>query len=507
MDPAESRSLRDIAAVLLRHKRKAGLFFVAVMVAVTAYTLFCPRVYRSQAKVFVRLGRENATLDPTATVGQAPVVAGLQSRENEINTAVEILNSRVLLEKVVDEVGPAAILDGGQPQPSGRPDTLSPQASQERYRAITKLTKRLNIEPVKKSNVVAISYDGPSPEIAQTVVAKLVGYYLDRHIELNRTPGAHQFLAEQTARQRAQLTRAEEQLRDLKNETGLIVPEGQRQILVNRMGRLQDELLQTLGALAATEAEVRLLREKLASLSPTHITARTKGVRNEATDNMRGQLYALQLRELESTLKYPEGHPDLKRVRQQAASAKAILVREDQEREQLTEGPDRVYEETQLALLKEEPVLSSLRAKADTLRAQLEQQRTEFKALNENSLRITRLEREFGLQESHYRRYADNLEQAQIDRALEAERISNISVVQPATYDIEPVQPRPLLNFGLGTLLAVLGSVILALQAEHRQRALKVREDAEKQRRIPVLEAMPGLSSSALAVKVGGRNP
>jgi uncharacterized protein involved in exopolysaccharide biosynthesis len=507
MDPAESRSLHDFAAVLFRHKRRAGLFFIGVMIGVTAYTLFCPRVYRSQAKLFVRLGRENATLDPTATIGQAPVVAGLQSRENEINTAVEVLNSRLLLEKVVDSVGSSAILGGTEPRPPDPSDTLSSEATQERYRAIAKLTKRLNVEPVKKSNVVAISYDGPSPEIAQTVVSKLVAYYLDRHIELNRTPRAHQFLAEQTARQRAQLTRAEEQLRDLKNETGLIVPEGQRQILVNRMGRLEDELLQTMGALAAAEAEVGLLRDKLTSLSPTHVTARTKGVRNEAADNMRGQLYALQLRELESTLKYPEGHPDLKRVRQQAAAAKNILVREEQDREQLTEGPDRVYEETQLALLKEEPVLSSLRAKVEILRSQLEQQRLGFKALNENSLRIARLEREFGLQESHYRRYADNLEQAQIDCALEAERMSNISVVQPATYDIEPVQPRPLLYLGLGTFLAVLGSLGLALQAEHTLRAQKTREDAEKQRRIPVLESMPVLSTSALTAKAGARHP
>ena len=50
-----------------------------------------------------------------------------------------------------------------------------------------------------------------------------------------------------------------------------------------------------------------------------HVTARTKGVRNEATDNMRGQLYTLQLRELELRQKYPDGHPDLDRVRQQAA--------------------------------------------------------------------------------------------------------------------------------------------------------------------------------------------
>src|SRR5207249_3151700 len=120
MEPGQSiTSLRDLAPVVSRHRRKMGLFFLAVMAAVTVYVLYCPRIYRSQAKLFVRLGRENSTLDPTATVGQAPVVAVPQSRENELNTVIEIINSRVLLEKVVDSMGTQAILYGREPLPAG----------------------------------------------------------------------------------------------------------------------------------------------------------------------------------------------------------------------------------------------------------------------------------------------------------------------------------------------------------------------------------------------------
>src|SRR5437870_1285276 len=110
--PVPTTQLRDHARVFYRHKGKMLLFFLTAVACVAAFTLLSPRAYRSQAKLFVRLGRENATLDPTATFGQTRVVAVPQSRENEINTAVEILKSRVLLEKVVDAVGPEAILDG-----------------------------------------------------------------------------------------------------------------------------------------------------------------------------------------------------------------------------------------------------------------------------------------------------------------------------------------------------------------------------------------------------------
>ena len=70
--------------------------------------------YRSQAQLLVRLGRENVAIDPTATVGQTPAVSIPQSMENEINSAVVLLKSRVIVEKVVDSLGPRVIL-GAEP--------------------------------------------------------------------------------------------------------------------------------------------------------------------------------------------------------------------------------------------------------------------------------------------------------------------------------------------------------------------------------------------------------
>ena len=318
--------------------------------------------------------------------------------------------------------------------------------------------------------MLAVTYDGPSPEVSQAVVSKLLDFYLERHMQLSRTPEARQFLAEQTNRQRAQLTKAEEELRDTKTGAGLIAPEVQRQLLMTRIARLQDDQLQTTASLAAAEAEVKLLRDKLATLTPTQVTARVKGARNEAADNMRGQLYTLQLRELELRQKYPDGHPEIDKVRQQAAAAQAIIDKDAKDREQVTEGPNRVYEETQLALLREEPQVKVLQTKAAALTTQLAEQRVELKSLNENGLRVARLEREVALMDSHYRRYAENLEQAQIDHAMEAERISNISIVQPATVDAEPVRPRLPVNFAAGLLLRIAAAAGTAYLAEWRGR-------------------------------------
>ena len=76
MQPADpALSLHKLGRIVLRHKKKTALAFVLILGGVVAVTLLGPRSYTSEAKLLVRLGRENATLDPTATLGQSPVIA------------------------------------------------------------------------------------------------------------------------------------------------------------------------------------------------------------------------------------------------------------------------------------------------------------------------------------------------------------------------------------------------------------------------------------------------
>src|SRR5262249_19209519 len=114
-----------------------------------------------------------------------------------------------------------------------------------------------------------------------------------------------------------------------------------------------------------------------------------------------------------------------------------------------------------------------------------------LREFSRDQLRVARLQREVDLHEAHYRKYADNLEQLQIDGALEAEKISNISIVQPATYDAKPVRPRPLLNLGLGLLFALLGGLGLALLLASLDPSLKTPEEVEQRLGLPALASIP----------------
>jgi polysaccharide biosynthesis protein PslE len=522
---------RDSYRALVRHRRKSALFFVVVVVGTVLVTLFLPRQYRSTGKLFVRLGRENSTLDPTATLGQNPTVAVPISRENEINSVVEILQSRVLLEKVVDALGPAVILSNGDrgsssedPASDHAPGGWLQQAGvqigqifdasknllsqlgstaglDDRQRAILRLAKHLTVEAAKKSSVIEISYDGPSPAHCQSVVAKLIDAYLDEHVRLNRTHGSHQFLGDQTHRLRAELSAREAELCSLKNKTGLASPDAQRKMVVARIGRLEDDLLNVETAQAVAQAKVRDLRQKLSMLPDKQVTTETSGFGNEGTDRMRDQFYALQVREKEAQAKYTEDHPRMRQLREQIGASRAILEEEERGRKQVTTEPDRLRQQAALALLSEEPALAALEANAKSLRTQLADAHKELTVLNDNEVRVASLQREVDLREADYRKYSNNLEQARIDQQLEIQRMSNIGIVQPASYEPKPIRPQKALNLLLGLCMGVFGGLALPLVLEEFDGSPTPPDRLPRRLQTPLLARVPRVPADDLAIR------
>lgn len=509
-------TLQGACDSLGRHKRLSATFFVAVVAGVGLLTFFWPKQYRSEGKLFVRLGRENAMLDPTATLGQNPIAAVPQSRENEINSVVEILQSRMLFEKVVDGLGPDAILGSGREKASSErtsrhperiegssansKDVLSPARDDARERAVRRLTKKVIVEAPKKSSVIEITYEGPSPEQARAVVAKLIDVYRDEHVRLNRTHGSHQFFADQTRRLRDDLSRKEAELRDLKDRTGLASPVAQRQLIVARIGRLEDELLGVESARAVAEAKVSSLRAKLATLPETQVANETSGFGNDGTDRMRDQFYALQLRENEAQARFTDENPKMQVVRQQIAASRAVLDAEERSRKRVTREPGRLHQQAASALLAEEPTVASLKVHTERLTAQLAGVRKQLTALNDNEMRVAATQREVDLLDADYRKYANSLEQARIDQQLEVQRMSNIAVVQPASYEPRPVRPRTALNMLLAIGVGVCGALTLPLALDQFH-APPSPEEMPQPLRLPTLATIPQVALHSLAAR------
>lgn len=527
-------SVKQISEMLLRHKGKMTGVLLLFVVAALGTTAFMQPAYRSEAKLFVRLGRENAILDATATMGQGPLVALPSSREDEINSVVEILQSQFLFGQIVEAFGPATIL--GQPvvTPEEQESPAEQNAIAQRAdsgpfveaaiavpvstsevatwqgklsefwerigpgtalppteKALRKLKKRFTVFAAKKSNVITIRYDGPNPQTAKAVVAKLVDLYLSQHVSLHRTAHSHDFFAEQTESLRTGLNKMEQMLRALKDETGVASVSERKTILVDRIGKLEDDKLTADSDLAIAEAELASLEERLTVLPETMEVSRMDGLSNKAFEDMRVQLYTLQLKEQQLLSVFKEGAFQVREIRREVAEAKKILEEEEKKHATVTTGKNKAYEETELDLLTHKTTTASLRARAAKLAEQLASARTDMEQLNAHELRITQLERDVDLKDAQFRAYARNMEQARIDQALETNRISNINVVQPATQETKAVWPNKLANLGLGLLIGGFAGLCLALACEYFDQTVKTVDDVEERLGVPALGSIP----------------
>ncbi|MBW1987400.1 MAG: polysaccharide biosynthesis tyrosine autokinase [Deltaproteobacteria bacterium] len=474
-------SLRDIYLIVCRQRWKIALFFLAVMVVTTLVTFLSPKIYRSEAQLMVRLGRESVTLDPTASTGQ--VVSIGQSRENEIKTELQILQSRALAEQVVDAIGYQAILEGQLPSSSvGQASAASSEdVALERDKAVRSLTQGLELENKENSNIIAVAYEAKSPKLAQAVVAKFVDLFRDHHIRAHRTYGSDEFFNQQTEQLRVQLAESENALKELKNQSGIASVTEQRTILLNRIGDLQRQLEGTEAALAASRSRVRAMQKTLASAPSTLVRSRIAGYSGNPLDFLQQRLLELQIQEKELRATMTEKNRLVKDVRQQIAEVQALIDKEGATHAKVTN----------LALLAEQAMVSELQAKAKVLKQELVQAQSELAGINEAEVKIARLEREIEIQRNNFRNYADKFSQAKIDRALEMEKISNISVVQPASSPVKPVRPRKGLNLALGFFVGAFGGVGLGFLSEYMDHSFRTPDEVTRKLQLPVLAAIP----------------
>lgn len=497
-------SPRELARALWRHKGKATLVAAGIFGVVLGVTLLGQETYQSEAKLFVRLGRESVTLDPVATTGQ--VVQISDSRESEINSVIDMLQSRSLHEQVVDVLGPETVLGHHAglvgtitglfqgPAPAPGTEAAAYRAAKLRDNAILQLGKNLDIYGGRKSSVINVSCKADSPKLAQEIVSRLIGFYLESHGTANETDGSEQFFAAQRSVCRTQLDATAVSLRDLKNKLGVATLADQHLLLSKRIGLLQEQLATTASDADAAETAVAEMKSKHADLPETVVTAAENGYPNHAADLMRSQLYGLQIKEQELRSLYNDDFPQVVEIHRQVQEAQEILDDQVDQRKQTTEGLNQSREQLHVALLNEEARARSLRSKAASLQKYLEASLAELHELNDGEVKVAQLERELQLADANFRKYSEHLEQARIDHALHDEQISNINIVQPASYVMKPIWPKKLLNLAVGLALAMCGAIGVALAAELSQRPSKSPQDVATDVELPVLVSIPRFS-------------
>ena len=87
-----------------------------------------------------------------------------------------------------------------------------------------------------------VSYKNRNPEIATLVLQELLSRYFVKHLEVHRSAGAFDFVAQQTDQVRARLNQTEDALKSLKEKTGIASLKEGSAALTSEVARTQEAL-------------------------------------------------------------------------------------------------------------------------------------------------------------------------------------------------------------------------------------------------------------------------
>lgn len=506
-------SIRDFFYVIFKHKGKIVLAFLAILALATAITFALPQVYESEASLLVRIGRENYPDDPSL---EGTMVNLTQDRTAEVKSEVAILQSALLAEMVVDELGEGWILDDQSlpwndvPGLEWQDPTLIKQVTRQlrgladqmlltlrliepmtpREKAVKAIRDGLLVDAERQTNIINARFESGDPKLAQAILDRLIGHYMDRHVDIFATRVTPDFFADRASNLEIELNATEASIDQFRREFGVSDLTHQKETLINQISTLEGEVSDSTAEADALEAKVKRLEAELSSRSRMHEVARTTGLPNNPRETIKDRLIDLKLQESDLSGRYPDSHRPLIEVREQIRKMETVLADEEPFRTEVTTQLDRNYEGIEHTYLMEKANLEGFRARIAKLEEKIGQHREELARLAGLETELRRLERRYDVAESEYRTYRDNLRQANITAAMTVDRVSNVRIVQPASAPLSPSRPNKLRNVALGLLLGLFGGLALAFLIEFFDDTLNTTEAVEKRLKLPVLTSL-----------------
>jgi len=474
-------TLRDLLAIGFRHKRAFILCFAGILLGTVAAVLVMPSVYDSNAQIVVKRERVDPIVTPEKN-DPAQMVSAVT--EEEMNSEAQLIFSEDVLRN--------AVIASGLDKRKSFLSALLPESEDKKIaKAIDRLRSNMRVEPMKKTNIIQITYSAHDPKAAAKVLNNIVSAYIEKHVAVNRPPGQVQFFEEETQRYKHDLDQAEDQLKKFSQAQGGVAPQVARDITLQKLNDFSASLEQTRAEMAATEKKIQDL-EGQAGTTPDRLTTEMRESDDAGVlQGLKSELLTLELKRTELLTKYQPTYPLVTEVDKQIADTRASITTEETKplKEQTT-ARNPTYSWINEELAKSKADYSALQARATATQAIVGVYQTKAHELEVNGLVQQDLLREAKANEDNYLLYLHKREEARIADALDETRILNIAIVQQPTVPISPV--RSPLMFGLvGILMAGMVSVGLVFTREYLDNSFRTPSEVLSELNIPVLATVP----------------
>lgn len=451
-----------------------GILLTSLLVAIAATFLMTP-VYRATASI--QIDRESLNI---VKVDGVQPDEGQTGGQDFYQTQYELLASRSLAERVSSTLGLATdksfnaktksaldlgkeLIFGEKPASEAQQDINQEELSR---RTVDRLTRSLNIAPVRGSRIVKINIDHTNPSLARKIADGYAEVYiadnLDRRFEA--TSYARKFLEERLQQLKARLEESEKQLVKYAEDQGIIKLDDNKNLSGTDLEAINTKL-----------AEVRAERSKKEQLWKQAQTTNGLGLKEildsdaiKANRKLRTELAAEYQQKLAI---YKPAFPAMAQLRNQIKEL-------DRQVESEVVAIKQSIESAYIASKDEEKDLES----------RLEESKTNVVDQRNRSIQYNIIQREVDTNRSLY----DGLLQRYKEIGLAGGvGTNNITIVDRASQPLFPRSPNLLLNVGLALLGGLMLGVMAAIGFDYLDDSFKSPEDIEREVGLPVVGVVP----------------
>lgn len=467
--------------VLFRRRRVFVCVAGFVLVGAVLYASFGKK-YEAKMEVLVRRDRAEA---PLSAGENAPLdLTRMTIAEEDLNSEVELLRGADILRRVVEDTG-----IGGR-------DwfhfiRLGEGPAERVERAARRLGKNLKVEPLKKTNLIAIRYAANAPRVAEKVLRSVGNAYLAKHMAVHRPEGEFSFFEQQVTESRGQLDEAKSRLLNFSTLHGVAEAGLQRDLTLQKLSELDAGDRQTHIELSETERRVSELQSLVATL-PERTTTQVRTADNpELLKALKSSLLELELKRTQLLTKFEPSHRLVREVDQQIAQAQSAIAaeRQSQVRDETTDRNTH-FEWAKAELQKAQVQLKALAARETATSAQEGSYRRLAKEFAEDAVTQDELLRNEKAALENYLLYVKKQHEARMNDALDRRGIVNVAIAEQPVAPALPVWPASLiLAWGIAT--AAAAGTGAAFAADYLDPAFRDPDDVMACLNAPVLASLP----------------
>lgn len=465
---------RELVRPVFRHRRAVVATFLFVIAITVAYVATRPRSYVSEMKILVKRERADPimTSDPRASL---PPPTGIS--ETELYSEVELLKSRDLLERVVVETGLNRRKDG-----SSGPVAAAAKA----------LRRNLEVEPVRRTTLIAVRYHAADPKLASRVLDRLASLYLEKHLAVQRPPGAHQFFADQASRLQQELRAAEERIRAFKEKEGVVSAVDEKASTLRVLSEFESTLQETHALVADATRRLGSIESEMARTPDRQITQIGNDPNVQLVRDLRSKILELEIKRNELLQRFTPAYPPVMRLTEELDQMRDALASAEQaplQSETTDRNPTHQWLRNEAARVRTER--DALLARAAATERTVASYRERARRLEALDIQQQGLIRAVKTAEENYLLYQRKQEETRIADALDQTRIANVALAEKPTTPYSPTGFPVRTYLFAGGILAMGLSLGVAFLLNSLNPCFRTPDDVYQVLDVPVLASLP----------------